>query len=219
MKSSLPKILNFEQVPTDKDYSLINIYTWQGIIHTRFYEAKEKQLALLFVGGVGGGFDVPARDLYPRLAHHFMKQKMSSLHLKYRDSLNLQSSIYDVLIGIEILRRKGISRICLIGHSFGGAVVIAAATHSPLVVSIITLATQSFGARPAIPHLGDRALLLIHGLEDDILPFSNSVSLYEMAIGPKQIDLIPDAGHTLEESVDDVYQLCEHWIQKTLPLR
>ena len=42
----------------------------------------------------------------------------------------------DVLAGISFLEQEGIGGVSLTGHSFGGAVVIQAASRSPLVRAI-----------------------------------------------------------------------------------
>jgi pimeloyl-ACP methyl ester carboxylesterase len=44
-------------------------------------------------------------------------------------------------------------------------------------------------------HLGPRPILFIHGKEDDAVDFTHSERMYAVAAGPKQICLIPNAGH------------------------
>ena len=46
-----------------------------------------------------------------------------------------------------------------------------------------------------IPQIAPRPILLIHGELDDTIPANNSVALYEAAQQPRQLYLIPNAGH------------------------
>lgn len=46
-----------------------------------------------------------------------------------------------------------------------------------------------------VPQIGPRAILLIHGEQDATVDVSNSQRLYEVAREPKELYLVPDAGH------------------------
>jgi alpha/beta superfamily hydrolase len=61
----------------------------------------------------------------------------------------------------------------LAGYSFGGSAIIQAAIASPnIVTTIVSLATQSYGASEAISKLDQRpSTLLIHGNDDKGLSF------------------------------------------------
>ena len=56
-----------------------------------------------------------------------------------------------------------------VGHSFGGAVAIAAATMSPMAVAVVAISSQLDGAQN-VNQLAPRPLLLIHGTADTVLP-------------------------------------------------
>lgn len=56
-----------------------------------------------------------------------MNENISSLRIQYRNPVNMEECIYDVITGINFLEREGIFVIALTGHSIGGAVVIQAA--------------------------------------------------------------------------------------------
>lgn len=201
---------------TENGYTDLTVRLEDVSIKTHYYSAEEKGRALLTVGGVGGGFDTPAHGLYPTLGRDFCKEAISTLHLKYRYATNLVSCIEDVICGIEALALLGHNSVALIGHSLGGAVVLAAAVLRPEVVSIITLATQSYGAIEAARKLQKQSLLLIHGLNDHILPPLCSEQVYQMAQCPKKLYLLPGTGHLLDEVASDVSEICMQWIRHTL---
>jgi putative redox protein len=48
-----------------------------------------------------------------------------------------------------------------------------------------------------IGRISPRPLLLIHGDKDDLVPVEHAHRLYEKAGEPKELDIIPDAGHRL----------------------
>lgn len=76
----------------------------------------------------------------------------------------------DVLIGIEFLKAENLRDFALIGHSFGGAVVVQAAFNEKNVKTIVTLATQSYGISPISLLSKGTSVLLIHGEADETLP-------------------------------------------------
>jgi pimeloyl-ACP methyl ester carboxylesterase len=56
-----------------------------------------------------------------------------------------------------------------------------------------------------VAHVGKispRPILLIHGLEDRLLSYENSVALYEAASAPKELWLVPGANHALARRRD-----------------
>jgi fermentation-respiration switch protein FrsA (DUF1100 family) len=58
-----------------------------------------------------------------------------------------------------------------------------------------------------IHKISPRPLLLVHGDKDDIVPVEHAHKLYEQAKDPKELIIIPDAGHRLrieEKAVDTV---------------
>lgn len=125
-------------------------------------------------------------------------------------------------------------RIGLVGHSLGGAIVIRAAAHIPLVKATIAESAftslednieqgvremtglPSFPFAPMIVWFGEReagakihlvrpiddlekiatrAILFIHGEQDTLVDVSNSRNLFDAAKEPKEIYIIPNAGH------------------------
>jgi hypothetical protein len=165
-----------------------------------------------FVGGVGGGFDSPARDLYGRLSEALPLEGIAALRLRFREPTQLEESTADLSAGIAELSRRRKTRIGLVGHSFGGAVVIRAAANARGVRAVVTLATQSYGAGPAA-ELGPRcALLLIHGRCDTVLPAEVSRMVFDLAAEPKRLVLLAGAGHGLDEAAPEVERLVRDWL-------
>ncbi len=160
-------------------------------------------------------FDTPAQNLYPRLASTLQQEGIAGLRVRFRDPVNLSDSTYDVGCGIEFLRDHHHGRVVLIGHSFGGAVVIRSALASPDVAGVVTLSTQSYGA-DEVACLAPCPLLLIHGEEDEVLPPACSVATYEAARKPKEINIVP-GGHVLDESAGQVFETVHQWVLRVLP--
>jgi pimeloyl-ACP methyl ester carboxylesterase len=186
----------------------------------RFYPAAGTRKGAIWIGGVGGGWDTPARGLYPRLCAELRlgEAGIGSLRVRFRRSTDLDSSVEDVLAGIDHLEHDGIEAIAVVGHSFGGAVAIRAAARAASVRAVATLATQSFGADPVV-RLGPRcATLFVHGMADRVLPPVCSRSLHALAREPKQLRLYPGADHGLDEVADEVHDLVSGWIAERLAL-
>ena len=203
-----------EQQP--EGYYPLKLTMDEAVIHGRYYPAEQARQAAIWVGGVGGDWDSPAQDLYPLLCHELTKAGIASLRIRYRQPTDLEASIMDVLAGVRYLQDQGIETIALIGHSFGGAVVIQAAAQSLAVRTVVTLATQSYGTE-AVPELATRcSLLLLHGTADPILPFHCSEQVHQQALDPKQLILYPDAGHRLDEVADQVYLTVHDWLLEQL---
>ncbi len=199
------KNLPYEEIDLQKPF---------GPVAYRYYRAVKRRYGAIFVGGVGGGWDTPAVDLYPRLCKDLVKEEVASLRVRFRNPIDLDMSVEDVCAGLDFLQTEYVTEVLLTGHSFGGAVVIRAASKSSNVKSVITLSTQAYGtqsiARLHIP------ILLIHGSADKILAPTNSWLVYDLVSGPRRIEIIENAGHVLEEAPEEVYRLVREWIGKTL---
>lgn len=191
----------------------VTIDKGRDCILARYYPADKGTGGIIWVGGVGGGFDTPARALYPRLCREFSGDGVASLRVRFRISTNLNEAADDVLCGIAFLQSQGITRHGLVGHSFGGAAVLRAAAMAPSVRAVVTLATQSHGAG-AVGRLSPRcALLIIHGDQDPILPPSCSLDVFRQAGEPKTLRIFEGAGHTLDEASEGVHLLVGRWLK------
>lgn len=199
---------------TVKDgYRPVTLSTSRGEVECRHYVGGSSA-AVLWAGGAGGGWDTPAKGLYPELASELAEDGLSSLRVRFRYPGVLAESVLDVIAGITYLADCGDDALGLVGHSFGGAVAIQAAAAVGMVRAVVTLATQSYGADPAA-ELGPRcALLLLHGQEDRVLSPDSSRTVYRIAQEPKQLVLFPGAGHGLDEAADVVRHLVRDWINR-----
>ncbi|HUE75938.1 MAG TPA: alpha/beta hydrolase [Chloroflexota bacterium] len=201
---------------TRDGYQEVRLATSRGDIDCRYYRAPNAQKGAIWVGGVGGGFDTPAQGIYPRLCEDLVSEGTSSLRVRFRHPTILTEAVLDVLAGLNYLENEGVRAAALIGHSFGGAVVIQAAAQAPLVRTIVTLATQSYGTTP-VSNLGPGcSVLAIHGLADRVLPYSCSEAVARNAHEPKKLILYEGADHSLDEVAEEVYRAVRDWIVERL---
>lgn len=197
-------------------YHPVRILTSRDYVHCRYYPVAGAQKGAIWVGGIGGGWDTPAKGLYPQLCQELLSEGIASLRVRYRYPTELEEATLDVLAGLIYLQNEGIQSIALIGHSFGGAVIIQAAAQSEAVRTVVTLATQSYGADPA-PDLATRcSLLLLHGTADEVLTPLCSQHVYDLALEPKRLILYPNAGHGLDEVAQEAYQVVRDWLVEQL---
>lgn len=197
----------------------VRIQTDRGAIAGRYYEAEPPGRAVIMVGGIGGGFDSPARDLYPRLAEDLRALGISTLRIKYRTATDLSGAVLDTLAGIVFLKSRGMQAFGVVGHSFGGAVAVQAAANEPAVRCVAVLSTQGYGTDPLTDLDAATAVLFIHGGRDEVLPSSSSINAYALAHEPKRIVIHPGAGHALDEAADEVYREVRAWIIAHLTAR
>jgi len=223
---------------TVEGYIPLSLYiidnAFESLIECRYYKTEPQlnKSAVIFVGGVGGGWDSPSKGLYPKLAYKLVKDyntyddgKINSLRIKFRYPTDLEKSVMDVMAGIEFLTQKEkISSIGLVGHSFGGAVVVSSAAkvisdpfYNNAIKTVVTLSTQSYGTE-GVPKLkeGKCSILLIHGNSDDVLPPYCSSYVYKKAKEPKQLVLYDNAGHGLDEVSEKVFKKLQKWFVENL---
>lgn len=198
------------------DYIPIELITDKGEISCRFYKVNSNNLGVIWVGGVGGDWDSPAEELYPDLSKELKENDISSLRIRYRYPRDIDESVYDVTAGIKFLENVGASKIALVGHSLGGAVVIQAAVLSNSVKTVVALSTQSHGTDSVSDISQDTSILLIHGSDDSVLPSNCSRQVYSRAHDPKEIVILTGNDHCLDESSEKVHQIVYDWITSEL---
>ena len=152
--------------------------------------------------------------MYKKLGEE-LSPEITSLRVDYRYPGDLTESVMDTLSAVSFLSGTGHQDILLVGHSFGGAVVISAAPFSEHVTGVIALSSQTAGASN-VADVSPRSLLLIHGKEDAVLAHSCSEMIFEWADQPKELLLMPDTGHRLAETSDDVRFKVKSWIERHL---
>ncbi len=190
----------------------LTLKTNQGNVGAHYYPVESTQAAVIWVGGAGGGWDSPAQDLYSKLSRQFQTEGIASLRLKFRHSTILEASVLDVLGGLDFLEHEGIKGIGLVGHSFGGAVVIQAAARSQKPKTVITLATQSYGTDAASALPRGCSILLLHGDSDRVLPVRCSEQIYRIAHEPKELIIYRGNDHGLSQSAREVQQKVHDWL-------
>lgn len=196
----------------------LRIETERGPISCLYHRGQAGGGALIMVGGTDGGFQGPADAIYPALAHDLLAHGIGSLRLDFRIHVApgpVEEGAYDVLAGVSFLEEQGVGKIGVIGHSYGGAVVITAGVLSLAVSAVVTLSTQSAGTALA-PQLAPRPLLLIHGAEDRRLPPDCSRHVYRLAREPKQLVILPGARHSLRQRREELRRLLVLWLRRVL---
>ncbi len=189
--------------------------TPNGELKAIMHRASGSKHGVVWVCGARGGFGGPGEGTYSRLAETFRERGITSLRLDYRQPNVLGECVMDVLAGVAYLKGTSHEPVVLVGHSFGGAVVIAAGAASDHVKGVASLAPQTHGAQLA-GRLSPKSLLVVHGKADSRLPYINGEQIYRMAKEPKQLVLYEEAEHGLVECRDELDELLRDWIPATL---
>ena len=199
---------------TENNATALRLQTNRGAIVARLHAAPGAG-AVIWVGGASGGLDGPAGGIYPRLAALLVPDGIAALRLHYRLPNHLEECVLDTLLGIEYLKELGKAKIILVGHSFGGAVVISAGALSPDVTGVVPMSSQTYGTQ-LVTELAPRPILLLHGSADEILPDRCSRDIYARAQEPKTLKIYPGCRHGLDECRDQVDQDLLAWLRKVL---
>ena len=165
---------------------------------------------IVWVGGARGGFEGPAGSMY-KLLGDGLSPGITSIRLDYRRPNVLVECVMDTLAALSFLSGTGHTDVILVGHSFGGAVVIKAAPYSEVVKGVIALSSQTFGAGD-VSQVSPSPILLVHGERDTVLSQESSLKIFEWAEEPKELRLIPENGHGLQESAQEIRQLVSEWL-------
>jgi uncharacterized protein len=187
------------------------LHTTRGDIPIVLHAGESASRAVLCVGGAIGGFDGPAM-LYPRLGQVAPHKGFTIARMNYRQPNEFDECVLDTLGAVTFLNGTGHERVALIGHSFGGAVVINAGTLSRIVTTVVAVSSQLAGAQ-VIAELAPKPLLLIHGTADSILPDECSRILYGRAGEPKMLKLFEGADHRLSRCGNELFTLVHGWIE------
>ncbi len=201
--------------PNTPGVEQVQLETDKGIIDCLYHTAPAGEAAVLWLGGAGGGLFGPAGGMYPRLAQQLVGDHIASLRLDYRFPNHLDKCVLDTMLGVIYLGTRGRTRVALVGHSFGGAVVITAGAQSEEVVAVAALSSQTYGTTLA-NEIAPRPLLLVHGTADSVLPDSCAHDIYGRAEEPKQILLYPGCGHGLDECREQVDHDLLQWLRQVL---
>jgi hypothetical protein len=189
----------------------LRLQTNRGVIEGRLHRAYPGDVSVLWVFGAGGGLGGPAGGAYARLAEQLRPSGVTSLELDYRNPGYLRECVQDVLLGIEYLVSQGKQRIVLVGHSFGGAVVITAGAFASHVIAVAALSSQTRGTE-SVRALSPRRLLLAHGTADEVLPDSCSRDIFARAGEPKELILYEGCRHGLDGCREELDRDMMKWI-------
>jgi fermentation-respiration switch protein FrsA (DUF1100 family) len=192
----------------------LQLVTTHGPITCRLHPADGER-AILWVFGAGGGLGGPAGGVYSRLAARMQPKGAASLELDYRRPGYLQDCIADVLVGLAYLESIGKTRIVLVGHSFGGAVVINVGAMSEAVVAVAALSSQTAGA-DRVSLLSPKPVLFVHGEQDEVLPPACSRDLHDRAGEPKELILYPGCLHGLDQCRERLDRDLTRWLDGVL---
>ena len=171
---------------------------------------------IVWVGGARGGFEGPAGSMY-KLLGDGLSPGITSIRLDYRQPNVLVECVMDTLAALSFLSGTGHTDVILVGHSFGGAVGIKTAPYSEGVKGVIALSSQTFGAGH-VSQVSPSPILLVHGERDTVLSQESSLKIFEWAEEPKELRLIPENGHGLQESAQEIRQLVSEWLVQHLYL-
>jgi len=198
------------RLPVDTGQTRVILKSTKGDIEGIFHRA-EGPAGVVWVSGSLGGLDGPSFGIFETVSAALVKDGISSLRLNYRFPGDFDQCVYDVLVGVNFFRQSTVDNIALVGHSFGGAVVIMAATMSTEVKAVVGLSSQIYGTH-RVSELSPKPLLLIHGDRDRNLPVRSSWHIFEHAKEPKEIVIYKGSGHFLRECHQELYELLRSWL-------
>ena len=192
---------------------LVEIYTMEGLLQILWHGAPDAHDVVLMCGGAMGGMLGPGRSLYLEFGLELAAEGRAAMVVGYRKPGDLTRSMLDTCAAADLALRNGAQRFAILGHSFGGAVAIqAASTFAAHTVGVITYATQSAGCEEAA-RIGDTPLLLLHGERDSILGPENSTMVKNLA-GTGEVRLFPDTDHLMAEAADEIAEITGTWIRE-----
>jgi pimeloyl-ACP methyl ester carboxylesterase len=201
--------------PHPGGYDELVLDTAQGPVAVRHWRSDGRR-AVVWIGGVGGGWDTPAKELYPTLAARLAADGTDSLRVRFRLPGRLDECVADVLAGVGYLDAAGIPATALVGHSHGGAVMIQVGARVPSVRTVVAIATQPEGTQPAADLAPRCSLLLLHGTADPVFPPAVSEEVAARAGEPKRLVVFPGADHELNQVADEVHAIVEEWLRAEL---
>jgi pimeloyl-ACP methyl ester carboxylesterase len=192
---------------------LVEIYTMEGLLQIMWHGDPDATDVVLMCGGAMGGMLGPGRSLYLELGLELAAEGRAAMAISYRKPGDLTRSLLDTCAAADLALRNGAQRFVILGHSFGGAVAIqAASTFAAHTAGVITYATQSAGCEDAA-RIGDTPLLLLHGERDSILGPENSMMVQSLA-GAGEVRTYPDTDHLMAEAAEEIAELTGSWVRE-----
>jgi len=194
----------------------VEIFTPQGLLSLHVTRPDgAARAAIVACGGAMGGVLGPGHALYHRLGEDWAGRGVVTYRVGYRVPNDLDRCAHDVACAVELARADGAERVVVLGHSFGGAVVVrVAVVMTEEVDGVVTFATQSAGCEVA-GALAGRPLLLFHGDRDELLPLQAS-EMVRMIAGSGELVVLPNDGHLLGRSHDVITERLAAWLPLVL---
>ena len=175
-----------------------------------------------------------------QIARSFSELNMAVLSLDFAHarhagekpaSATLSLVVDDLAIAAAQLRSTLAAPSILVGHSLGGAAVLAIAARVPEARAVVTLAAPADAAQVAdLGEISDqaqrqriatfrRALLVIHSPDDEVVSFGNARVIFEAARHPKSFISLDGADHRLTSPADATYaaSVIAAWAARYLP--
>jgi fermentation-respiration switch protein FrsA (DUF1100 family) len=199
----------------------VTLRTQDGALHAWYYPLKDAQAVLLMCHGQGGNLTCRGQGL-PEYSKRFNASTLVFDYPGYGISRGEPSeagcyaaadAAYDWLV-----REKGFKpqQIIIYGESLGGGVAIDLASRKPhaalLLVNTFTtlpeVAQRLYRWVPVIPIMQNRfdseskiglchsPVFITHGTADRLIPFEQSLRLFEKITGPKEHLARPGMDHT-----------------------
>lgn len=204
------ELIEVISLPLGDDQTHVILNTPRGNIDSIFH-CTTGTSGVIWVCGALGGLDGPSFGIFTTLSQELLSKGISSLRLDYCFPGDFDQCVLDVLVGIRFLEQQGKDKIALVGHSFGGAVVIMAGMMSLSAKTVVGLSNQTAGVQ-RVDKLSPRPLLLVHGDRDRNLPARCSQDIYDWASKPKELVIYKGSGHFLRECQQELHDLLEGWL-------
>jgi pimeloyl-ACP methyl ester carboxylesterase len=188
----------------------VEAYTLEGLLTFLWHGDPGNERVVVMCGGAMGGLLGPGNGLYHALGEMFAAEGIGTIRVGYRRPNDLSACVLDVAASTDLAHRNGGRRFVLVGHSFGGAVVVnAGIALRAMTAGVVTLSTQSAGCESA--GALQRPLLLLHGDRDELLPVMASQAVQALA-GSGELEVLPGVGHLLTEAADHLRDRLHRWI-------
>jgi dipeptidyl aminopeptidase/acylaminoacyl peptidase len=176
----------------------------------RATDADPGEVRPVVVHAHGNAFNISRHDVFadflPREGFHVLIFDYRGYGRSERGPLNRDGLVHDALAAVEYARGRPDTdpdRVGLYGLSLGGTIALAAAAEDQRVAAVCSVATFSRWKRIAngyvpllgnwlirdgrdaeesVTRLGDRPLLLLHGTDDEIVPFEHGPMIRDAAL-------------------------------------
>lgn len=189
--------------------------TSRGEVFCAYNPCPNANAAVMWVSGARGGLDGPANGIYKDLSKDLVSNGLASLRLDYRYPGMSEECLVDASAGLAFLEKMGLTKIGIVGHSFGSAIALGLAPLNSNIRAVVSISSQLYGSHN-VNKISNKPLLLIHGaLDSHIAPY-NAEIIFESANEPKELVILDQGDHSLSACRDELYELLQTWLEKTL---